>query len=425
MHFTKTNRFLLLLVAGASFPGMAAEWSVEPEVIVRTGYNDNIRLTPGSHDSVIEYELTPSLKFGLAKENQGLSGNGSVSIRQYTGGTGSESSNALNREDYYLDTRAFHNTLLDRFNINLYIKRDSTQDSELDLTGNVIDDRATREEIRLSPSWSRLLNELTLLDLSYRYTNVEYTDDPGIQDLVAYKYHAASASLQRQLTPRVRGTLSAEYSNYLPSTDFKSRTTSLQAGLTTDFTETLVATLLLGHRQTTSDSFIGAGFCVGADIGATFPTCTGGIPIPIGRAKGETETSAPVVTASIAKTLETGILRANLTRSSSPSGNGELLDSTRLILFGEHKFSQTLTSSLKIQYTENEVIVNRIGLTPNQETRTFLRVIPRITWNWHQEWSIAGEYHYARSDDANLQTATRNAAYVILKYNPVKRFISR
>jgi len=402
----------------------AAEWSAEPSISLRTGYNDNIRLTAVPHDSVWETDLSPAVKFGVAKENQGLTGDAGFAIRRFTGGSGADSGSVLNREDYHLLSNAFHKTLRGSIKVNLDYIQDSTQDSELDETGNSVKDLATRDKLTLGPSWSRLLTELTRLDLTYQYSNVEYSDDPGA-NLVDYKYNVTSASLLHQFTPRIQGTLAAGYSNYKPDTDFDSSTVTLQVGLTTNISETLLASVLAGQRQTTSDSSIGTGFCIGAIPGATFPSCTGGIPVPTGTAKTQVDTSSPVYSASITRTLETGSLSAALSRTSSPGANGELLDRTRLVLSGVYKLTETFRSSLRIEYTENETIVNRAGFTPDQGKETFFRVTPRASWHWRREWELAGEYQYASNEDVNTNKATRNALYVTLTYWPARMAISR
>ena len=425
MHLNKIlNRAIIIaLILPSSVP--AAEWSAEPKISLRTGYNDNIRLTSAKHDSVWESALSPSVKFGVASENQGLFGDAGFAIRRFTGGSGRDSSDILNREDYHLNTNAYHNTLRDSFEANLDYTQDSTLDSELDDEGIVANERATRERITLGPSWSRMLNELTRMEMGYQFTNVGYPD--GSENLVGYDYHSLTTSLARQFTPRILGTLTAGYSSYQPDTDFNSDTVSLQAGLSRDFSETLAASFLVGLRRTTSDSEFGSGFCIGAPADASFPACTGGIPVPIPNesVKAEIETTAPVYTASITKTLETGPLSASLSRSSSPSGNGELLDRTRLTLSGDYKLSEQLSSSLKIEYTENETIVNRVGFVPSEEKETFFRVTPRVSWRWRREWKLAGEYQYVDNDDPRAGTANRNAFYLSLSYVPRKRSLSR
>ena len=425
MHLPRNLYLVPVLAMTVPLTTQAAEWSAEPKISLRTGYNDNIRLTAAPHDSVWETALSPSVKFGVAQEHQGLSGDARLSIRRFTGGDGRESSDVLDREDYHFNTDAWHNTLRDSFRGNLDYTRDSTLDSELDQTGNVVDDRATRDRFTLGPSWTRMLTELTRLELSYQYTNVDYSDDPGISNLVGYDYHVASASLLRQLTPRTLGTLAVGFNSYLPDTDFDSDTITLQAGLTTNFSETLEASVLAGQRETTSDSFIGTGICVGADPGATFPSCTGGIAVPTGTTNTEVDTSSATYSASITKTFETGSVSVSLSRSTNPSSDGELLDRTRAVLTGEHKFTETLRTSLRVEYTENETIVNRVGFVSNPETEDFFRVTPKIHWRWSREWSLTGEYQYATDDQANADEATRNAVYVTLSYRPPKRSLSR
>jgi len=375
----------------------AAEWSAEPTISLRTGHNDNIRLTTQPHDSVWETALSPAVKFGVAKEHQGLLGNASATIRRFSGGSGRESSSALDREDYYLNTNAYHNTQRNVFKANLDYRQDSLLDSELDQTGNVIDQRATRERITLGPSWEAMLNETTRLELGYQYTDVSFSDDPGVTDLVEYNYDVFSSSLIHQLSPRNQGTLSVTYSSYQPDTGLDSDTLSTQAGISRNFSETLVASFLAGMRKTTSDRISG----------------------------GETDANGTVFSFNINKTLETGSLGMAISRSTNPNSDGELLDATRFILSGEHKFTETLGSSLRVEYTENETIVNRIGIEPNRSKQTFFRVKPMLSWRWQREWKLSGEYEYAENEDRFSNTATRNAFYLTLSYRPTKVYMSR
>jgi hypothetical protein len=187
-----------------------------------------------------------------------------------------------------------------------------------------------------------------------------------------------------------------------------------------------MASFLVGQRNTTSDALIGGGFCVGANPGATFPECEGGYHEDLpGSTKGELDTSGLTINASITKILETGSLSASLTRSSSPSGSGELLDRTSLILTGVHKFTETLSSNLSIDYTVNETIVSSSGDETDQTDRTLFRVKPKISWRWQREWELTGGYEYARSKDINSDIATRNTLYLTLTYHQPKISISR
>ena len=88
MPHLKSLSGVLIIALVAPLSVQAAEWSAEPKISLRTGYNDNIRLTAADHDSVWETALSPSVRFGVAKENQGLSGDAGFAIRRFSGGSG-------------------------------------------------------------------------------------------------------------------------------------------------------------------------------------------------------------------------------------------------------------------------------------------------------------------------------------------------
>ena len=424
MRSFKISGLSLSLLMGLSLPVFAAEWSAEPTVSLRNGYNDNIRLTTGDRDSVWETGVTPAVKFGVAKENQGLFGNADVSIRRFYGGSDANSSSLLDREDYHLRVDSYHRTERNEFGADIAVTQDSTLDSELDETGQVIEDRATRLSTALGPRWTRVLNEKTKLNLVYRYNRVDYSDEVGANSLVEYDYHTASASLVRNLTPLTQGTLSTSFSRYEPETGLDSDTYAIQAGITRQHSETLSTSWLAGRRQTNSDTLIPTGFCVGADPGASFPKCTGGIPVQTGTDTDETNNTGATYAASITKLLEKDTLGASLTRQATPSGDGELLDTTRLALTGEHRFTETLRSNLTVEYYTRDTIVNA-SAQPETGDRNFFRIRPSLTWQWQREWLLAGEYRYAENDTNNGDTATQNAVYLTLTYRPTKIFTSR
>ena len=123
----------------------------------------------------------------------------------------------------------------------------------------------------LGPSWSRDLTEKTSFNLGYNFTTVSYTDDPGEEDLIGYDYDQFSASLIHQFTPRIQGTISTTYNSYQPDSGLDSDTVNIQVGISRRFSETLLTSWLAGYRETTSDTQIATGFCIGADPGANFP----------------------------------------------------------------------------------------------------------------------------------------------------------
>lgn len=430
MQQSSLSKFLPVLALLCAVPCQAAEWSAEPKISVKNGYNDNIRLTTLDHDSVWETDVTPSIKFGVASENSGLFGNADVSVRRFFGGNGRESSDTLDREDAHFNIDAYTRTPRNEFTGLINITRDSTLDSEFDETGNVIDDRATRLRITIGPGWSHNLTELMRLDTNYSFTRVDFSDDPGIDDNIEYDYHVVSGSLTRQFTPKVLATVSSNYSSYQPETNQNSNTVNVQVGIRRNFSETLTTDWLAGMRKTNSDTaeFKPQGFCVGADPGAKFPQCTGGSPVVTGSSinKGDTSDTGTVYSASITKLLESGELSFSATRQSTPASDGDLLDTTRFIFEGVHRFTKKLRASLRAEYSKIETIASATAGLNDRDNRTLYRIAPGVYWRWQREWEISGYYEYANKNEDNLsKDATRNAVYLTLTYRPDKLFISR
>jgi len=408
-----------------SFSTLAAEWTAAPDISLRSGYNDNILLVAGPHSSVWETDLSASTRFGVARENQGLFGDAGVTIKRFAGGSGREDSDLLDRENYFFNTDAYHQTERNLFRANLDYIRDSTQDSEVNETGNFTNIYATRIRTTLGVAWTRTLTEKMSIDLDFQYNDTSFANDPGIADLVPNTFNRLSASLNYQLTPRTVALLSSARIAFKPDTGFNSDTLNFQAGVSSAFSETINLSFLAGYRKTTSDSLFATGFCIGAKPGASFPDCTGGTAIPTGTETGETVTSGPVYNVNATKQLERGSIGATFSRSTNPGLNGQLLDNNQLRLDGTYQLTEMLVASLGVQYAENETIVNLVGRAPDNVTQKFLSITPRISWRFLSEWRLTGEYLFTRNENRALQTADRNAAYLTLSYVPTKLSISR
>ena len=160
-------------------PVQSAEWTAEPDISLRSGYNDNYLLSTGPHSSVWEADLIASTKFGVAKENQGLFGDAGVTVRRFSGGSGLKAVTCLIGKITSLiqmpTTR--QNAMYTGETLN-YI-RDSTQDSEVDETGSFTNVYATRIRKTAGASWARTLTERMSLDLGYQYNDISFADERG------------------------------------------------------------------------------------------------------------------------------------------------------------------------------------------------------------------------------------------------------
>src|ERR1043166_8812459 len=79
---------LVICMIGASMvcQSEAAEWSLLPLIRVRGVYNDNLLLTPLSHDATYGYWVSPTAEFAGKTERLEVSGRGAAAFVSYFGG---------------------------------------------------------------------------------------------------------------------------------------------------------------------------------------------------------------------------------------------------------------------------------------------------------------------------------------------------
>lgn len=76
--------FGLLLVSGLQLvEDNAAEWELDPQIALRTGYNDNIRISTDDELSSTEATLLPSATFRYETPTSGISGRLGFKFRRF------------------------------------------------------------------------------------------------------------------------------------------------------------------------------------------------------------------------------------------------------------------------------------------------------------------------------------------------------
>ena len=359
---------------------------------------------------------------------RGIRGNAWANIRRYTGGSGRESSNSLDREDYHGDLFGFYNTLRNNWGLRLDYTKDSTLDSQLEETG-LVSDRVTRHRYIFNPTWSRILTQRIRLDANYSYNQVDYSNNFQAR-LSDYKYQRVSTGLVYELSERDSLTLQAAYADFDPEFGADSETASLQAGYSREFNETLRASIFAGGRRTKTngDETIPSGFCVGSNPGAQFPECPGGIPVVTGfNTNGISDTSTgSIFSADITKDWQTASITMSLSRQVTPTGFGDLIDKKRAKVVGRKRLSRLLTSSLSIEYFKTEGVNTESDVTSRRVDRELFRIIPHLRWRLTREWDLGASYEYTRQDRKNSENdAKRHAAYLTLTYRWPRISMSR
>lgn len=373
---------------GALATAHAAEYSLEPSVTAHIEHNDNIRMTTAPHESVSGASLHPSLKLKYATEITELSGIGSVNFRRYS------RESELNATDVFLNGLGRRQFATGSLGLAADYTRDSTLGTELQETGLVLT-RKQRNRVNLRPDWTWQMTERSALSLGYQYTDVSYQDGRAA-GLLDYRNHAVFSSLQHDLSARDRVTGTLMYQQYRPSPSTQQAdTTSLQAGYTHLFSETLRGTAGVGVARIESQ----------------------GLPT------GDRTTTRSLGNLSVGKQFETGMMSARLSREVAPSGSGGLAQTDRAGLEWTGKLQETLSLRLAgAAYRTRFVDVT----VPGSNDSTYYQLEPRLTWNATREWALETGYNYARQKhELNPTAATGNTVYVNAIYNWPKQAISR
>jgi len=411
-----TIKRLVLLPLTASLLAVpaapAAQWYLNPSLSVHGGYNDNIRLTTGSHNAVEELTVSPELAFGRRTAISNLSGSVGVDSRHFWGEDG------LNTTDRHLDLSSHYNSSpLTIWRLDGNITRDTTLQSELSDTGVVLQ-RSPRLKRSISPSWQYQWNRKTRLQLGYQYQGVSYPEGTtaGFQD---YKTNTANGSLTYLYDQRNQISGSVAYTDYRTTNgNVTARYAIAQFGGSHAFSQVLSANLAIGWRRTDTT------LKQQRPIYQIVLTSRGLELRQTGTTTREISNSnnGYVLSGGLTRKLETGKLSATVSRNIQPTAYGGVIQTDRLGLSAKRRYSRTFGASLDLSYYRTRAVSTSVsGLD-----RNFIRVEPAAHWKLSRWWTIRADYRYTRQQYKNQSTtATQNAFYVTARYDWPRIAVSR
>lgn len=386
---------LLLTTISAS---KAAEWTIDPTIGFRGGYDDNIRLATDDEISSAVGIFSPSAVFGVNTPTSGASGEVGFDFRRY------EADSDLDDNNSRFNLNSYHNLERSRLGLDLAFVKDTTLDSQLEATGLVLG-RVRRQRATVSPNWIWTFNERTRLSANYSYTDVEYKNAGGT-GFTNFTQNGGQVSLTRALNERA--TASIALSGTLTENDngVDSTNTSLQSGLSYQLSETLSAALFAGLRRTEVD----------------FSQTTGVIPIfsgttligftPVTQDASNSDWGY-VFSSSLTKTFLRGETGFSVSRDISNDINGTPIEVDRLRWLNLYRFSETLSGNLNLELY-NSQSNNSISTNLN---RNYYQVEPKLNWRFKQFWTLAASYRYRKQTfDGTSDDAVQNAAYLTLIY---------
>src|ERR1043166_5379759 len=159
--------WICVLGSGMECQSEAAEWSLLPLIRVRGVYNDNLVLTPLSHDATYGYWVSPAAEFAGKTERLEVSGRAAADFVSYYGG------NQTNFTNFHLPLTVRYRTEKDQLGFTGGFKRGNTLMSELETTGVVL--RFTqRNQWTANPSWTRSITEKLSVQSNLQFSDTTY-----------------------------------------------------------------------------------------------------------------------------------------------------------------------------------------------------------------------------------------------------------
>ena len=357
-------------------------------------YNDNLLLTPLSHDATYGYWVSPAAEFAGKTERLEVSSRVAADFVSYYGGQESRFTNL------FLPLTLRYKTETDLFGFTGGLTRDNTLMSELLTTGVVL--RFTqRNQWNANPTWTRSLTEKLSVQSSFQFSDTTYENGLSL-GLVDYQLFGGSGGLLYQLTEQDQIQLSASYSNFhttnAPS-QFRASFPGVNLSLTHAFTETLTGT-----------AYGGPSF-----VSSTTQTVSDNI---------RAENTVWLFGTNLTKKFEPATVQVSASRNIIPSGFGFLLQTDRAGVTVSHNLSETLTASLDGSGYIVSGITNLSSGGTFAENRYFY-VTPKIAWKFLEWWKVDLSYTYGwREVDGFSDTAMSNATMFMLTYYPPKLALS-
>lgn len=364
--------------------------------------------------------LSPQIKLSGKTETSEVSGIAQFNFNRFRGEQG------LDSDGRTLSLVASRSSERNTWSLRAWNSKDSTTESELLATG-IVQNRTQRTVTGLNPSWSRALTERSSLNLGYQYQDVKYDTHINLND---YVYQQANAAWQYRLGERDQLNVSASASTVdydAMSSDFfflsdsvvnKTKTRTLQAGLSHQFSETLQGALSLGRRHTDS---VATHTCSGF-TGFIFPVagvpCTGRFIFPGITFTEEAASNNFFVNASAEQRFDSGRMSITTSRDVTPSGNG-VVEIDRITALYNKSLSE------KLNFNLDAAVYKTSYLNISGGDRRYALIEPKLNWRLTEWWSLDAGYRYARSTSDGGAATSNQTVYVNLAYSWPKMAFSR
>jgi hypothetical protein len=379
----RRTAFLLMALAVPLHVG-ADQWYFEPRASLDTFYDTNVRLLSEDATPSPGVKARVHLKGGERTETSDVALDASVVAWRYADAP------AYDSNDLFIDLTAVHKRERDRFALNGRIDYDSTATSELETSGRVQANKR-RERLYVAPSWVHLLSERATVEARASYTDVGYEDAGPLTGLTDYTYVTGGLVGTYLLGETTSATTRLSFDRYdastIPSTV---DSVGISVGVRRAFSETLSGWAELGARYSESTYLSAAG-----------------------NMTGQTDTG-PIAELGLDWRGETTSVLASLRRALVPSGNGELLDTTRTSLSVREDLSPRWSVLASLSAVRNR---DDTGGPEKSEDRDYVSFEPSVRYRLTEWWELRGSYRYrSQAYEPSGRSADSHAVFLSISY---------
>lgn len=372
---------------GACGAARAAEWFVDGSLGERLEYDDNVGLN--SRDKVSDFSSQSTLRLDFGGQTETLE----LGLRSRFDYTVFLDERDLDSDDQRVAGYGSYRTPLGRWGLTAAYDRDTTRTRDEDDTGRFILENVRRQEVEVKPSWSYQLTPEDSLILRGEYNDVRFKEQ-----LVDYMRYGGEAGWAHQLNEVNEIDLFALASLTEPDSELNKKTQvyGLQAGW--GFTPLRGLDIRI--------------------VGGAYWAKTSFDPPSNRSGSFDDETSVGALPAvSISYQIDPrSTVAANYSRSIRPSGSGEVLERDTLDASLTHNWSPQGSWDIQFRYRAQRSLEDN-----GRADRDLVRVMPSVTWQFTDAWSLRGSYRFRwQSLEGDSKDAFSNAAMLTLTYQPLK-----
>ncbi len=358
----------------------SAEWSLTSTLNPSAKYDDNVFMSENEQSSV-QYSITPTLTIKRAMETNEVSLTAGYNVQRYT------SFSRLDRQDPFVRFNSSLNTERNQYGLAASYSQSSSRSTAEEDTGDFTTESTVTSET-ISPSYRYQLTERDSISLGGSYSTRTYsTTDFGDTET-----KSVNTGWQRQFSERLSGGLNLSVSNYqtdaltLSSDD---NNYNVSTTVTYKLSELWQLNGSVGIRKLNShrtDNF-----------GVTENNSSSGSAFDF----------------SANRTTELGSLSMGLSRSLSPSSDGNVNEQDRINANWSKKLTEQLSTNLSASYQQSTS-----ATADSSSKRENINFSPSIKWQFERNLGLNLAYNYRQQKQSIANTnVSSNAVMMTLIYD--------